>query len=223
MVALIRIKRSANAGAKPSGLVSGELAVNTNDKILYIGTPSAPILLPAVDQAILNEAPWLPSPTTNWRSLCPFTGAGTTIAMTAGRCLFIPFVNWSERIITDLGIEVSASSAGTAEVAIYAPDGVSQRPGSRLAYVGSLDTGTTGVKSGVVNVSLMPGLYWAAVRCSAAATLRGAAGSFAWSIAVGGNNRITHLFNTNNSLADPVASDPTSLGTGTLPHIYARW
>lgn len=173
--------------------------------------------------ALLIEATFLPNPTTNWRSLWPFTGAGTTIALTAGRCYFILVPVYHTRSITALGFEVSAASAGSAEVAIYAPDGTSGRPGTRLAYVSGLNTGATGVQSSAVSVTLEPGLYWAALRSTAAATLRGAAGSFAFGISTGGNNRITHLFNADAALTDPVTSDPTSVGTGTLPHIYARW
>lgn len=221
MVAELRLLRSTTPGSTPSGLASGEPAVNLPDGLLWIGGFEIPLAEPWV--ALYNEAPFLPSPTTNWRSLWPFTGVGTTIALTAGRCYFIPFWVMSPRSITALGYEVSTSSAGSAEVAIYAADGTSYRPRTRLAYVSGLNTGATGVQSGAVSVTLQPGLYWCALRSSAAATLRGAAGAFAFGISTGGNNRITHLFNADASLADPVASDPTSLGVGTVPHIYARW
>lgn len=171
--------------------------------------------------ALLMEATFLPSPTTNWRSLWPFTGAAATQALTAGRCYFIPFVVYQPRSITALGIEVSTASAGTAEVAVYDSDGANGRPGTRLAYVSGLSTGATGIVSGTVSVTLQPGLYWAALRGSAAATLRAAAGAFGF--AVNGTSRFNHLFNSDAALTDPVTTDPTSLGTGNVPHIYARW
>ncbi|MCX7618276.1 hypothetical protein [Tepidiforma sp.] len=219
----IQVRRSTTSGSEPGSMLPGELAANLADRVLYLGLASGFARLPAIDLAVLADAPFLPSPTTNWRCLWPFTGAGGTIAMTAGRCVFVPFVVWLPWSVTDLGIEVSTSSTGSAEAAIYASDGTSRRPGTRLAYVSGLDTGTTGVKSGAVSLTLPPGLYWAAVRCTAAATLRGAAGGVSFSIVTGGNNRGNHLFSSASSLANPVGTDPTSIGSGTVPHIYARW
>jgi hypothetical protein len=223
---IIRLRRRTTAGS-PTGLLAGEPAVNLAERRLWVGDGSASLLV--ADGGLLEAlslffaAPFLPSPSTSWRCLWPFTGAGTTITVTSGRCYFVPFPVLQPITVTDLGIEVSTAATGTAEVAIYAADGTSKRPGTRLAYVSGLSTGATGVVSGAVSVTLQPGLYWAALRCSAAPTLRGAAGAFGFGISTGGNNRVNHLFNANSALTDPITSDPTSQGVGTVPHIYARW
>jgi len=223
---IIRLRRRDTAGS-PTALLAGEPAVNLAERRLWVGDGSASLLV--ADGGVLDAlgvffmAPFLPSPSTNWRCLWPYTGAGTTIAVTSGRCYFVPFIVLQPITVTDLGIEVSTAATGTAEVAIYAADGTSRRPGTRLAYVSGLSTGATGVVSGAVSVTLQPGAYWAALRCSAGPTLRGAAGAFAFNVVTGGNNRANHLFSTAAALSDPVGTDPTSLGTGTVPHIYARW
>lgn len=171
---------------------------------------------------LLLEAKFLPNPTTNWRSVFPFFATGTTLGLTAGRCYFIPFAVQLERSLTDLGFDVSTASAGTAEVAIYASDEVSGRPGTRLAYVSGLTTDSTGVKSGAISVTLQPGLYLAALRSSASATVRATSGPLHWAI-WGTNNRVTNLYSTESALNDPVWTDPTTLGFGTVHNIYARW
>jgi hypothetical protein len=223
---IIRLRRRTTAGS-PTGLLAGEPAVNLAERRLWVGNGSASLLV--ADGGVLDAlgafftAPFLPSPSTSWRCLWPYTGAGTTIAVTSGRCYFIPFPVLQPVTLMDLGIEVSTAATGTAEVAIYAADGTARRPGTRLAYVSGLSTGATGVVSGAISVTLQPGLYWAALRCSAGPTLRGAAGAIAFGVVTGGNNRANHLFSAAAALSDPVGTDPTSLGVGTIPHIYARW
>jgi hypothetical protein len=223
---IIQLRRRTTAGS-PTGLLAGEPAVNLAERRLWVGDGSASLLV--ADGGVLDAlgmffmAPFLPNPSASWRCLWPFTGAGTTIAVTSGRCYFVMFPVLQAITVTALGIEVSTAAAGTAEVAIYAADGTSKRPGTRLAYVSGLNTGATGVVSGAVNITLQPGLYWVALRCSANPTLRGAAGPVAFGIATGGNNRVNHLFNADAALTSPVTSDPTSQGVGTVPHIYARW
>jgi hypothetical protein len=223
---IIQLRRRTTAGS-PTGLLAGEPAVNLAERRLWVGDGSASLLV--ADGGVLDAlgaffmAPFLPSPSTNWRCLWLYTGAGTTIAVTAGRCYFVPFPVLQPITVTALGIEVSTAATGTAEVAIYNSDGTSRRPGTRLAYVAGLSTGATGVVSGAVSVTLQPGIYWAALRCSAAATLRGATGPFAFGISAGTNNRVNHLYNADAALTSPVTSDPTSQGVGTVPHVYARW
>jgi hypothetical protein len=65
--------------------------------------------------------------------------------------------------------------AGTASIGIYGNTVVSgsDTPGSLLASVTGLDTGTTGDKTGSLSYTLTAGtLYWVSMICSAAATIR---------------------------------------------------
>ena len=167
------------------------------------------------------DAPFVPSPSSTWRTLVQTFGALTTLAPTAGRCYFIPFYVQNSRTITAIGIEVTAAANGaTGEVAIYSAESVyNYRPYSRLAYVSGLDLSTTGVKSGAVSLTPDPGLYWAAVRVTGS-TLRAAATVYAFSIS--GSNRGTHLYHSDTALNHPT-SDPTTIGLNTVPLVLARW
>jgi len=82
----------------------------------------------------------------------------TTLAVTANRWYYIPFVVSQDRTITELWLSVSTAWGTKARVAIY--DTLNNRPGSRLIQTWDFDT-TTGYKSEVVNYTLLGWqVYW---------------------------------------------------------------
>jgi hypothetical protein len=99
----------------------------------------------------------------------------TTLALTASRQYFIPLVVPRAVTLTGLRIAVTTASAGTASIGIYGNTkvGGDDAPGSLLASVTGLDTGSTGDKTGSLSFTLQAGtLYWASLIASAAATVR---------------------------------------------------
>jgi hypothetical protein len=134
----------------------------------------------------------------------------------------VPFGVFRQISVTALAIEVSTASAGTAELAIYSTNSAGNTPSQRLAYVSGLDTGTTGVKSGSVSLTLEPGAYFAALRCSAGATLRAFSTAVQYGVVTGGATFQTHFFNSDTSLStNPTV--PLSAGTGNIPIIHAQY
>lgn len=99
----------------------------------------------------------------------------TTLALTASRQYFIPLVVPRNVNLTGLRISVTTAATGTASIGIYGNTVVNgdDAPGTLLASVTGLDTGTTGDKTGTLNYTLQAGtLYWASMIASAAATIR---------------------------------------------------
>ncbi|MCX7671774.1 MAG: hypothetical protein N2439_17110, partial [Anaerolineae bacterium] len=154
----------------------------------------------------------------------------TTFGITSSRQYFVPFAVPREVVLSGLRISVTTSSAGAANLGIYANATVSgnDAPGARLAQItATLDTGTTGDKTGsfASNLTLRAGvLYWASLIGSAGAVLRAlAVASIQCSLGRQVNNTggISHLFvaGSGSTLPDPA---PTSLtdGTGSIPAIY---
>jgi hypothetical protein len=85
--------------------------------------------------------------------------AATTLALTASRTYWIPFVVTRKVSITALAINVTTASTGTHYVGIYGSDNLWQPTGAPLVSA-SFDTGTTGVKTASVSLTLSPGVYW---------------------------------------------------------------
>lgn len=133
----------------------------------------------------------------------------TTLALTASRQYFIPLVVPRNVNLTGLRISVTTAATGQASIGIYGNTVVSgdDAPGTLLASVTGLDTGTTGDKTGSLSYTLQAGtLYWASLIASAAATVRG----------LGVNTRGTELGRIVNSTT--VASYLYAAGSGsTLP------
>lgn len=150
----------------------------------------------------------------------------TTLAMTANRGYFMPFINmFSAKTFNSLGIEVTTLTAGTAYVAIFDSAIVSgnYRPARRLYQTAGLDTGTTGEKStGSLAITLRAGtLYWIAVTASSTCTMR--------AVAVGGMNTLlgftnatttarTHIYATQSGAFGTDASALSyTISTGSCP------
>ncbi len=156
--------------------------------------------------------------------------AGTalgTLALTASRQYFVPFVPSRAITLTGLRISVTTALAGQASVGIYGNTlvGGNDAPGALLASATGLDTGTTGDKTGSVSLTLQPGsIYWASVIAAAAATVRAlAVGSIKSALGRTVNNTtlVSHLYaaGSGSTLPDP-ASTTLTAGTGSIPAIY---
>jgi hypothetical protein len=140
----------------------------------------------------------------------------TTLALTASRQYFIPFVVPRDVNLTGLRISVTAASSGTASIGIYGNAVVSgsDAPGSLLASVTGLDTGSTGDKTGSLSYTLQAGtLYWASLISSVAATVRAlAVASQQTALGRTANNTtvISHLFVAGSGSTLPTTA-PTAL------------
>lgn len=101
----------------------------------------------------------------------------STIALTAARIFYIPFVPARRMALTALGINVTTLLAGTGTAGIYAADGSAtfDYPGTLLASTaqGAFNTGSTGTKTGAINITLEAGVtYFIGLINSSAATVR---------------------------------------------------
>lgn len=179
MTVRIQTRRSTTSGAVPSTLELGELALNIEDRKLFVGGSSG-VIETQMNPFVLFFAPI----TTNMQTrifgdICGT--ALTTLALTASRVYFIPFMVPQRTVITGLRLSVTTASAGTASAGIYSnalSTGTSAGnavPADLLASVSGLDMGSTGDKSAnfASPLTVYPGvIYWAAMISSSAATLR---------------------------------------------------
>jgi hypothetical protein len=189
-----------------------------------------------IDQSMLGSSSPYPSIAYPRRTSTPKIAGdvnGTTlstITLTASRQYFIPLVVPRDVTLPSLRISVTTSSAGAANLGIYAntQSGGNDVPGARIAQItATLDTGSTGDKTGnfASSVTLTAGtLYWVSMIGSAAAAIRAlAVGSCQVALGRQVNNTgaITHLFasGSGSTLPDP-APGSLSDGTGVCPAIY---
>lgn len=150
----------------------------------------------------------------------------TTLGLTANRIYYIPFVPPIDITITSLAVEVTTASAGTGQIGIY--NTANFRPSKLIAgSVVNINTGTTGVKSDTVNITLMAGnLYWLALINTSAATIRAVAVAGVQTlmgIATGGTAWNTHYFQAGSNGVLPATAGTLSSGTGALPAIYVTY
>jgi hypothetical protein len=151
----------------------------------------------------------------------------TTLTLTASRLHFIPLVVPRNVTLTGLRISVTTALAGTASIGIYGNTVVNgdDAPGSLLASVTGLNTGTTGDKTGSLSVTLQAGtLYWACMIASAAATIRAlsvASQQTALGRFVNNTTAVSYLYAAGSGATLP-ATAPTTLtaGSGAAPAIY---
>jgi len=150
-----------------------------------------------------------------------------TVTLTVSRLYFFPFIVPRNVILTGLRISVTTASAGTASIGIYNNTvvGGEDFPGSLLASVTGLDTGTTGDKTGSLSYTLNAGtLYWACIIGSAAATLRGLGTSQSTCLGrvSGGTTYVSYLYAAGSGSTLPPTA-PASLGSAgglVFPAIY---
>lgn len=155
-------------------------------------------------------------------------GALSTLTLIAERQYFMPFAVGQQIALTGLQISVTTAAAGTASVGIYSNNVISENdvPGSLVAAVSGLNTGTTGDKSGSVSYVLIPGLiYWASVIASENVSVRSLGVSSIYPAlgrSVGGTSAISYIYSLGGigSTLPSSASTFLSDGTGGCPAIY---
>jgi len=105
----------------------------------------------------------------------PATTAATgTLALTINRLYLVPFYVPYVTTTTNIASEVTTlGAAAAAKMNIYGADPLTGAPtGSPLGTDVTVSYATTGVKNGAFAVTLKPGIYWAALVCSVATTIR---------------------------------------------------
>lgn len=151
--------------------------------------------------------------------LCPFAssvGNLGNLALTADRAYFMPFIpSWTADTLDALGLIVTTAVAGSAYVAIYESAKVAggRVPGKLVYQSAALSVGTTGDKTSTgLGIKLKRGrLYWLAVTCSSAATVRALAvanASCMLGFGTGGTGGRSHIYATQ---AGPLPADASAL------------
>jgi hypothetical protein len=125
-----------------------------------------------------------------------------------------------------IAIIVTTLLAGKVHFGIFADSGVVY-PSSLLLDSGEFDTGTTGVKTATINLTLNPGLYWAVIVGNAAPTLRALATGGAAAI-LGLDSGLGTASGLGYTVAFTYAALPATFPagatvlTGTVPAIFVR-
>lgn len=231
-------------GTPPLSVSSSTIVTNLNSDMVdgfhASQTPGAN-LIPVADSSGKLNPGWLPGGASGfsfsaWHVLNPINantryipyaiGSAelTTHTLTANRIYYIPFIPLVNATISSLAVEVTTASAGTGQIGIY--DTNNYRPNTLLASV-SIDTGTTGVKSGSVSVQLVAGnLYWLALINSSSATIR-AVSVTAIPILLGipteTTTWTTHYYQSGSGGTLPTTANATNTGTGDVPAIYITY
>jgi hypothetical protein len=209
-----------DAAAAAGQLTAGETYFVTDDQILAVGV--------AENAWAAAQSVAYPKRTSSPKIVGAANGTALgTLALTAARQYFVPFVVPRKVALTGLRLSVTTASAGTASIGIYGNTVVSgnDAPGALLASVTGLSTSATGDKTGALSAVLTPGkLYWASLIASAAATLRAlAVGGVQTALGWTANNTtvVSHLYAAGSGSTLP-ATAPTALtdGTGSVPAIY---
>lgn len=103
----------------------------------------------------------------------------SAVAAVADVLYWVPLFLPTRETITEIGLEVTTAAAGSIRLGIYTsrvgfpyqPIGDLFNDADPTLGEGTVDTGTTGVKTIAISRLLDPGLYWMAVHSSAAPTL----------------------------------------------------
>ncbi|MEM2174275.1 MAG: hypothetical protein QXI58_01425 [Candidatus Micrarchaeia archaeon] len=103
----------------------------------------------------------------------------TTATPSANVLLAFPLIIPVSTTFDQIAINVTTAKTGQARLGIYRDNNNQVYPGSLILDAGVIDTGTTGVKILSIDLTLTPGLYWAAYVTNAGPTVR--------AIAVGGS------------------------------------
>jgi hypothetical protein len=150
--------------------------------------------------------------------------AATTLALTANRIYWIPFIVWSAVSITGIAINVTTAASGTVYVGIYSST-TTYAPNTLITSF-SFSSSTTGVKSATVSLTLQPGVYWMALVSTATPTIRAIAIGSAFSLALPslGTANTTCWYTSGTSLpATAPTSGYTALNGSAVPAVGLRY
>ncbi len=112
---------------------------------------------------------WPPLPSGNFHASGAASNALSTSASVgaANNMTLIPFIVPRACAVTEIGFFVSSSFGGYADAGIYSD--VSGAPSALLASTGQISTGTVGMNTAAVSLTLQPGTpYWGAVAMTGA-------------------------------------------------------
>jgi hypothetical protein len=215
MSVVIRVKRGTESQVRSATLQSGELAFATDTNKLFIQGSADLVWVNPFLPNFLSFTPRPPGVTEYQVPYAVNATAATTLALTASRVYWIPFVVPRKVNITQLAINVNTAVSGTHYVGIYASDYYWQPTGSPLVSA-SFDTGSTGVKTGSVNVILQIGVYWFAWAGNSAATVTAIALAGCASLGLGnlGTANTTYYYTSGITLPDPAPTSGYTVGTG---------
>jgi hypothetical protein len=212
---VIRVKRGTESQVRGAVFQTGELAFATDTNKLFIQGASE---LVWINPAFPNFLSFTPRPPGIMEYQVPYAvnaTTATTLALTASRVYWIPFTVSRKVSITQLAINVTAASAGTHYVGIYASDYYWQPTGGPLVSI-SFNTATTGVKTGSVSLTLQPGVYWFAWAAGSGATVRAVALAACASLGLGnlGTTNTTYYYTSGSTLPNPAPTSGYSVATG---------
>ena len=215
MSIVIRVKRGTEAQIRSAVLQTGELVLATDTNKLFIQGVSELIWINPVLPNFLSFTPRPPGVTEYQVPYAVDATAAATLALTASRVYWIPFVVPRKVNITQLAINVTTASAGTHYVGIYASDYYWQPTGSPLVSA-SFDASATGVKTASVSLILQPNVYWFAWAAGSAATVRAIALAACPSLGLGnlGTAHTTYYYTSGSTLPNPAPTSGYSVATG---------
>jgi hypothetical protein len=196
-------------------LQTGELAFAADTNKLFIQGSSDLIWVNPVFPNFLSFTPRPPGITEYQVPYAANATASTTLALTASRVYWIPFIIPRKVTISQLAINVTTASAGTHYVGIYGSDYYWQ-PSSSPLVSASFDAGSTGVKTANVSVTLTMGVYWFAWAAGSAATVVAIALAGSPSLGLGslGTANTTCYYTSGSTLPDPAPSSGYTVLTG---------
>lgn len=153
-----------------------------------------------------------------WYYGIPITGPISTSSITSNRLYAFPFFTPIESSWNAIGIYVSTGATGYARLGVYADNG-NVYPGNLILDAGEVDTGTTGVKTLSITLTLSPGLYWLALLLSAAPSLSGVSTSVCYGC-IGAPNPGSQIHSAYH-VSYTYGSLPTQFPSGATPSLYA--
>jgi hypothetical protein len=220
MPVIIRIKRGTESQIIEAPLYIGELALATDTNKLFVQSSDDLIWVNPVFPNFLSFTPRPPNINDFQVPYAVNATASTTLALRTGRIYWIPFVVPRKVNITQIAIRVTTASAGTHYIGIYASNSYWQPTGSPLVNV-SYDTGTTGLQTSIINVTLSVGVHWFAWVASSNATVQAIPSSACASLGLVnlGSSHTTYYYIVGLTLPDPAPSSGYVSGVGDLPAI----
>lgn len=146
--------------------------------------------------------------------------AATTLTLTANRIYWIPFSVDRDVYITEVAINVTASGTGTAYVGLYNSDDRFQ-PYQQIWVSSDINVGTAGVRAVTNNlpVALSVGVYWFALVCTSAATVRAIALASLRALALPnlGTANLCYWYTSGSSLPTTAPTSGYTGATGATP------
>jgi len=225
MPVVIRVKRGTESQVRGTTLQIGEMTLATDTSKLFIQGVSDLVWIGSLCLDFLTFTPRPPGITEYQVPYAVGATTATTLALASGRTYWIPFAVFWKISVTQLAANVTVKSTGIHYIGIYASDYYWQPTGGPLASI-SFSAATTGVKTGSVNLTLQPGVYWFAWAAGSAATVQAIALGACPSLGLGnlGTAHTTYYYTSGSTLPNPAPTSGYSVATGSaLPAIGVQF